>query len=77
MTKPQLEQANQILDKTCQDLEFEKAQLLKETQILKSIISLMMTSSECTSKVVKLQTPKPMHIKINNDYCTITMIEGD
>ena len=76
-TKAQLKQYNEMLDQTCQDLEFERIEQAQEIRTLKGIISLIMTSGECTSKIIKLQTPKPMHIKIEDDYCTITMIEGD
>jgi len=91
MTKAQLQQCNNILDKKCQDLYYayenvksnvtgyknEIEELEQETTTLKSVISLLMTTSECYSKVIKLQTPKPMHIRIDDDYCIITMKEFD
>ena len=75
MTFKQLTQANKMLDETCQDLECDNLELLQEVKTLKGIISLMMSTSEQTSKIMKLQTPQPMHIKIENDYCIITMGE--
>ena len=75
MTKAQLQQCNNMLDKTCQDLEFDNLDKTNEIRTLKGIISLLMTTSECFSKVIKLQAPKPMHIKIVDDYCIITMME--
>ena len=75
MTKVQLQQCNNMLDKTCQDLELKGIERDSEIRILKSIISLLMTTGEYSSKIIKLQTPKAMHIKIEDDYCIITMVE--
>jgi len=89
MTKAQLQQCNNILDKKCQDLSFayenvknnvigykqDIEELEQETTTLKTIISLLMNTGECSSKVIKLQAPKPMHIKIEDGYCIVTMME--
>jgi len=86
MTKKQLYDANLLLDKACQDLHgvcedaedsynIDKIDLTNEIRTLKGIISLLMNTGECSSKVIKLQAPKPMHIKIEDGYCIVTMME--
>lgn len=64
-TKAQLEYMNRVLDAECQ-------KLMHENNLLKGLISLQLKSDEVATKMFKITTPDPLHIKIENDWCTIT-----
>lgn len=64
-TKAQLEYMNNVLDGECQKLMYEN-------NLLKGLISLQLKNDEVTTKMFKIGTPDPLHIKIENDWCTIT-----
>jgi len=64
-TKAQLEYMNRVLDAECQ-------KKMQENNLLKGLISLMLKQDEVQTKMFKISTPDPLHIKIDNDLCTIT-----
>jgi hypothetical protein len=64
-TKAQLQYFNAMLDKECQ-------KLMQEKDLLLGLISLMMSSDDVATKMFKISGPDRVHIKIDNDWCTIT-----
>lgn len=65
MKKAELEYMNGVLDRECQ-------KLIQETNILKGIISNMLMNDEQMTRMFKISTPEPIHIKIENEMCVIT-----
>lgn len=64
-TKAQLEYMNRVLDGECQ-------KLMQEKDLLLGLISLMMSSDDVATKMFKISGPDRVHIKIDNEWCTIT-----
>lgn len=65
MKKAELEYMNNVLDRECQ-------KMVRETNILKGIISNMLKGDEQEVRMFKISTPDPIHIKIEDEWCTIT-----
>lgn len=64
-TKAQLEYMNRVLDAECQ-------KLMREKDLLLGLISLMMASEDKATALFKLGSPDRVHVKVENDWCTIT-----
>jgi len=64
-TKAQLQYFNAMLDKECQ-------KLMQEKDLLLGLISLMMASEDKPTVLFKLGPPDRVHVKVDNDWCTIT-----